>query len=307
MSDLGALLKEARQKKGYTLNDIQEMTKIRVRYLEAIEAGDYKVLPGSFYARAFIKNYAEAVGLDAEELLQQHQNEVPALPTEPISEQPMMKPRRASARASDRWSKWGFGILLWCFLALIAVIVYVFVLNNPNDPPPTVDPTNLTENTEDNDPQTAPGGTETPDNGAETPDSSETPDGAGTPDTDNGGKEPQQPSGETTLTPIGDITRRTTNYELSPKGVHKYEVIVSGESWVEFRNEETGDRLVYETLKDTTKTFELSAPVYISLGFAPSVQIKVDGQALHNGGESGTSKRYNITPVDSPSAETDTQ
>ena len=48
MSELGQQLREARLQKGMSLDDVQEMTKIRKRYLEAIEAGDYKVLPGSF-------------------------------------------------------------------------------------------------------------------------------------------------------------------------------------------------------------------------------------------------------------------
>lgn len=64
MSELGQQLREARLQKGMSLDDVQEMTKIRKRYLEAIEAGDYKVLPGSFYVRAFIKTYAETVGLN---------------------------------------------------------------------------------------------------------------------------------------------------------------------------------------------------------------------------------------------------
>ncbi|MDG0793610.1 helix-turn-helix domain-containing protein [Cohnella ginsengisoli] len=61
---------------GYTLDDIQEITKIRKRYLEAIESGDYKVLPGSFYVRAFVKTYAETVGLDAEEVLRLYQKRI---------------------------------------------------------------------------------------------------------------------------------------------------------------------------------------------------------------------------------------
>lgn len=69
MSELGQQLKEARLQKGLSLDDVQEMTKIRKRYLEAIETGDYKVLPGSFYVRAFIKTYAETVGLNPDEIL----------------------------------------------------------------------------------------------------------------------------------------------------------------------------------------------------------------------------------------------
>lgn len=77
MSELGQQLREARLQKGMSLDDVQEMTKIRKRYLEAIEAGDYKVLPGSFYVRAFIKTYAETVGLNPDELLEGHKKTYP--------------------------------------------------------------------------------------------------------------------------------------------------------------------------------------------------------------------------------------
>lgn len=63
MSDLGYILRKTRLERKISLDDLQEVTKIRKRYLEAIEEGNYKVLPGSFYVRAFIKSYAEAVGL----------------------------------------------------------------------------------------------------------------------------------------------------------------------------------------------------------------------------------------------------
>lgn len=72
MSELGQQLKEARLQRGMSLDDVQEVTKIRKKYLEAIEAGDYKVLPGNFYVRAFIKTYAEAVGMNPDDLLDEH-------------------------------------------------------------------------------------------------------------------------------------------------------------------------------------------------------------------------------------------
>lgn len=69
--EIGQLLKEARETKQLTLDDIQEMTKIQKRYLKAIENNDFDSLPGRFYARAFIKEYAIVVDLDDEALLQQ--------------------------------------------------------------------------------------------------------------------------------------------------------------------------------------------------------------------------------------------
>lgn len=67
---IGEILKEAREAKGLSLDYIQEVTKIQKRYLVAIEQNDFHVLPGRFYARAFIKEYALAVDLDPEIVLQ---------------------------------------------------------------------------------------------------------------------------------------------------------------------------------------------------------------------------------------------
>ncbi|KRL04780.1 helix-turn-helix domain-containing protein [Liquorilactobacillus oeni] len=69
MSEIGKTLKAARIEKGYTLDDLQQITKIQKRYLIAIEDEHFGALPGEFYVKAFIKQYAETVGLDPEQFL----------------------------------------------------------------------------------------------------------------------------------------------------------------------------------------------------------------------------------------------
>jgi len=78
LSELGNRLKEARLAKGLTLEELQEITKIQVRYLVGIEEGNYSMMPGKFYTRAFIKQYAEAVDLSPEELFEEYKEEVPS-------------------------------------------------------------------------------------------------------------------------------------------------------------------------------------------------------------------------------------
>lgn len=78
MNEIGEKLKEARQAKGYTLDDLQQSTKIQKRYLLAIEEGNLDVLPGNFYARAFIKQYADTVGLNGDQLLSEYTDFIPA-------------------------------------------------------------------------------------------------------------------------------------------------------------------------------------------------------------------------------------
>ncbi|MBO1582285.1 helix-turn-helix domain-containing protein [Bacillus sp. XF8] len=77
VTELGQKLKEAREAKGLSIDQLHEVTKIQKRYLVTIEEGDYSILPGAFYARAFIKQYADAVGLNGEELLVEYQSIIP--------------------------------------------------------------------------------------------------------------------------------------------------------------------------------------------------------------------------------------
>ena len=67
-SELGAYLKEERERQELSLDDIQQKTKISVSSLEAIEEGRVNDLPHPVYAKGFIKNYAQCLGLNADEL-----------------------------------------------------------------------------------------------------------------------------------------------------------------------------------------------------------------------------------------------
>src|SRR5699024_8793629 len=74
---IGDRLKEARESHNISLDDLQESTKIQKRYLQAIEDGNFNLLPGTFYDKAFIKEYALAVDLDPTALLDEHRDEIP--------------------------------------------------------------------------------------------------------------------------------------------------------------------------------------------------------------------------------------
>ena len=65
----------ARERKGVDLYRAERDTKIRARYLGALERGDYKELPGAVYTKGFLRNYALYLGLDPEEVLDQWRRE----------------------------------------------------------------------------------------------------------------------------------------------------------------------------------------------------------------------------------------
>jgi cytoskeletal protein RodZ len=66
-SSLGARLRQAREARGVSLRELSDQTRIARRYLEAIEADDYKELPGGIFNRSFIKAYAKGVGFSETE------------------------------------------------------------------------------------------------------------------------------------------------------------------------------------------------------------------------------------------------
>ncbi len=69
MSRLGDTLRTQREKKGITLDQAAADTRIREKFLKALEDSDYQSLPGAVYTKGFLRNYAEYLDLDADELV----------------------------------------------------------------------------------------------------------------------------------------------------------------------------------------------------------------------------------------------
>ncbi|WP_193768946.1 helix-turn-helix domain-containing protein [Metasolibacillus meyeri] len=124
LTDLGARLKEARLAKGLSLEDLQEVTKIQKRYLVGIEEGNYSIMPGSFYVRAFIKQYAEAVGLDPEEVLSSYQQDIPGVKQEEVAQAYTQNTRRR--RITPRSSNKILEMMPMIIAALFIVVIIVF-------------------------------------------------------------------------------------------------------------------------------------------------------------------------------------
>src|SRR5258706_16149797 len=66
---IGQKLKLAREAQSLTIDKASEATRIRVPYLQALEMDDHSVLPSPVQARGFLRNYAEYLGLNIDQLL----------------------------------------------------------------------------------------------------------------------------------------------------------------------------------------------------------------------------------------------
>jgi hypothetical protein len=69
--DFGATLREARERKGVSLREIADATKISVRALEALERNDISQLPGGIFSRAFVRAYATEAGLNPDQTVEE--------------------------------------------------------------------------------------------------------------------------------------------------------------------------------------------------------------------------------------------
>jgi len=68
--DLG--LASRRERKAISLEQISETTKIGIRSLKAIEAGEFQKLPGGVYSTSYIRQYARAIEVDESQILRQY-------------------------------------------------------------------------------------------------------------------------------------------------------------------------------------------------------------------------------------------
>ncbi|WP_172369660.1 RodZ domain-containing protein [Sporosarcina jiandibaonis] len=139
MTGLGDRLREARIAKGYSLDDLQSITKIQKRYLSGIENEEFGSMPGSFYVRAFIKQYAEAVGLDADEMLLLYRDSSGKLELKEEEQQhaPQTLSRRSNLRSS-RLNEVLPKVIVALFIIVIIAVVYFLNKNNIANKTPDV-------------------------------------------------------------------------------------------------------------------------------------------------------------------------
>lgn len=83
MASLGQELKRAREERGVSLHDIAGKTHIGVRFLQAIESDTYDILPGGVFNRAFVRKFAQQVGLDEEQALKLYEDQLKEMGGEP--------------------------------------------------------------------------------------------------------------------------------------------------------------------------------------------------------------------------------
>jgi cytoskeletal protein RodZ len=125
MPEIGATLREARMRARIDISDIETETKIRAKYLRALENEEWDLLPGSTYVKSFLKTYAEALGLDARLLVEEYK-----LRHERLSGEELSRPIGSPAAAGRRRAPQPPGLPPGAIVGgcVIALLVGLFVL-----------------------------------------------------------------------------------------------------------------------------------------------------------------------------------
>lgn len=264
MDYIGTQLKELRISKGLTIEDIQDITKIRTRYLQAIEEGNLDKLPGKFYERAFIKSYAEVVNLDSE-ILNQYFESLSGEKTENVQ---IIDNYYSKENFFSKLVKWFSKSLVYILIILVIFIIYIFVVffsNNGDNPQDDIigntrpDYQNENENTKPDE--------QSPEN-----------------------QEEELPEEiiivKTETTTYGDrvlekyVITYTQGMEL------EMNIKASGPCWISIKEEgPNGKELFMKTIKqgEETGVFKLDKSMWLNIGNTPTASIHINDEIINVG------------------------
>lgn len=123
MDELGTLLRTEREKKGVSLAEAEEATRIRRRYLEALEQGQYAGLPAQVYVEGFLRTYALYLGLDPQEAINMYRRQIQESEEARMPVQESVRPLTMPGRIT--------GVHLLLVLALVALGILLFLIYSP--------------------------------------------------------------------------------------------------------------------------------------------------------------------------------
>ena len=94
MFEIGSSLRRARERLGLELPQVEEQTRIRAKYLRALEEDEFDVLPASAYAKGFLRVYADFLGLDGERFVDEFNERFPPVDIVETAQLVRVRPRR---------------------------------------------------------------------------------------------------------------------------------------------------------------------------------------------------------------------
>lgn len=137
MFEIGSSLRDARVRKGLDLTDLEAETKIRAKYLRALEEERFDLLPGDTYAKGFLRAYAERLGLDGQLYVDEYNSRFS------LAEEPVLSSRPHRRSRQSRLESHAVLIALAGIVAVTVLVIAAWQLGGEGgeDPSTTaVDP-----------------------------------------------------------------------------------------------------------------------------------------------------------------------
>jgi cytoskeleton protein RodZ len=135
MDEIGSQLREARMRMRIDTGEVEQRTKIRAKYLRAMENEEWDLLPGEVYVRSFLRTYADFLGLDSRALLDEFRRRYES-PSD--HEPPPIAPPGRDRRDRERRRRSGgpVGVPPWLIVLVVLVIVggVLYLVGKNNGP-----------------------------------------------------------------------------------------------------------------------------------------------------------------------------
>lgn len=136
MFDLGSSLRDARERKRLSFADLEQSTKVRAKYLRALEDDDFGTLPGPTYVKGFLRVYADALGLDGQLYVDEYNSRFVS-----GDEETIIRPRRTPPPRRVRWiERNAVVVALVGIVAITAVVIGAWRFVPDRSGKPTVQP-----------------------------------------------------------------------------------------------------------------------------------------------------------------------
>ncbi|MCU7762416.1 helix-turn-helix domain-containing protein [Priestia megaterium] len=300
LTELGQRLRQERENKGLSLEDLQKLTKIQKRYLLGIEEGNYEVMPGKFYVRAFIKQYCEAIGLDTDAIFEEYKSDIPSTQTEDMPQQlSRVRSRKEIPQHTKGVSKaydYLPTVLVVAGVVVVGIIIWVIAQNivsdknkeqaNQEAPNSEVQQSNTQEETNEttakNDNSKSEDEQSAADKKEQEKEKAEKEKAAKEKAEKEKAEKEKKDSGKQEYKEV-QKTGRSATYALSGTDAFNLEVTsTQADTWLDVKNGKGNAFFSSILKKGETKEFDLTkeTEARVNIGYSPGVELKVNGKAV---------------------------
>lgn len=300
LTELGQRLRQERESKGLSLEDLQKLTKIQKRYLLGIEEGNYEVMPGKFYVRAFIKQYCEAIGLDTDAIFEEYKSDIPSTQTEDMPQQLSRVRSRKEIPQHTKGVTKAYDylptVLVVAGVVVVGIIIWVIAQNivsdknkeqaNQEAPNSEVQQSNTQEETNEttakNDNSKSEDEQSAADKKEQEKEKAEKEKAAKEKAEKEKAEKEKKDSGKQEYKEV-QKTGRSATYALSGTDAFNLEVTsTQADTWLDVKNGKGNAFFSSILKKGETKEFDLTkeTEARVNIGYSPGVELKVNGKAV---------------------------